>query len=89
MRSAALVRERQDLSVFRQNREKLLVEALAKPEGQQNPPAFARLRKELADTESKLAANAARLEREFPDYAELANPKPLKVEDVQRLLGPG
>jgi CHAT domain-containing protein/Tfp pilus assembly protein PilF len=85
---AALVRERQDLSVFRQSREKLFVEALAKPDGQQNPPAFARLRKELADTESKLAANAARLEREFPDYAELAHPKPLKVEDVQRLLGP-
>ena len=33
---AALVRERQDLSVFRQSREKLLVEALAKPDGQQN-----------------------------------------------------
>ena len=29
----------------------------------------------------------ARLEKEFPDYAELASPKPLKVEDVQRLLG--
>jgi CHAT domain-containing protein/Tfp pilus assembly protein PilF len=84
----ALVRERQDLSVFRQSREKLFVEALAKPDGQQNPPAFARLRKELADIESKLAANAARLEREFPDYAELANPKPLTVGDVQRLLGP-
>ncbi len=84
---AALVRERQDLSAFRQSREKLLLEALSKPQGEQNPAAFARLRKELADAESKLAANTARLEREFPAYAELANPKPLNVEDVQRLLG--
>jgi CHAT domain-containing protein/Tfp pilus assembly protein PilF len=85
---AALVRERQDLSVFRQSREKLLLEALGKPQGEQNPATFARLRKELADTESKLAANTARLEREFPAYADLANPKPLKADDVQQLLGP-
>jgi CHAT domain-containing protein/tetratricopeptide (TPR) repeat protein len=83
-----LVRERQDLSTFRQTREKLLVEALGKSRGEQSPAAFARLRKELSDTESKLAANTARLEREFPAYAELASPKPLKMEDVQRLLGP-
>ena len=29
----------------------------------------------------------ARLEKDFPDYAALSNPKPLKVEDVQKLLG--
>ena len=85
---ATLVRERQDLSAFRRSREKLLLEALGKPQGEQNPAAFARLRKDLAETEGKLAANTARLEREFPAYAELANPKPLSVEDVHRLLGP-
>jgi hypothetical protein len=85
---AALVRERQDLTAFRQSREKLLVEALGKPQGEQNPAGLSKLRKELADTESKLAANGARLEREFPDYAALASPKPLTVEDLQRLLGP-
>jgi len=85
---AALVRERQDLSSFRQTREKLHLEAIAKPQAEQNSAAFARLRKELAETERKLADNTARLEREFPAYAEFANSKPLKVEDVQRLLGP-
>jgi tetratricopeptide (TPR) repeat protein len=84
---AALVRERQDLSAFRQSREKLLIAALAKPQGEQNPTSFAAWRKELAETESKLAANTARLEREFPAYADLANPKPLQVDDVQQLLG--
>lgn len=84
---AGLVRERQDLSAFRQSREKLLLEALSKLQGEQNPAAFAKLRKDLAETESKLAANVARLEREFPAYAELSDPKPLNVADVQRLLG--
>ncbi len=41
----------------------------------------------IADTEKKLAAIDARLQKEFPDYAALANPKPVKVEEVQKLLG--
>ena len=45
---ATLARERQDLSAFRRSREKLLLEALGKPQGEQNPAAFARLRKDLA-----------------------------------------
>src|SRR5260370_40315379 len=84
---AALVRERQDLSALWRDRDKALLAALAKPQGQQNPTAIDALRRELADTESKLAANTARLEREFPDYAALASPKPLKAEEVQQLLG--
>jgi CHAT domain-containing protein len=39
------------------------------------------------DTENKLATNTARLEREFPQYAALATPKPLNAEEVQKLLG--
>jgi CHAT domain-containing protein len=41
----------------------------------------------ITATESKLATNATRLEKEFPDYSALSNPKPVKVEDVQKLLG--
>jgi CHAT domain-containing protein/tetratricopeptide (TPR) repeat protein len=84
---AVLVRERQDLSAFWHDRDKALLAALAKPQSQQNPAAIAALRKELAATESKLVANTARLEREFPEYAALASPKPLKAEEVQQLLG--
>jgi CHAT domain-containing protein/Tfp pilus assembly protein PilF len=83
---AALVRERQDLSAFWRDRDKALLEALSKPQGQQSPAAVGALRKELAATESKLAANTARLEREFPDYAALASPKPLNAQEVQQLL---
>jgi CHAT domain-containing protein len=84
---SALVRERQDLTVFWRDRDKALLAALATPQGQQNPTAIGALRRELAATESKLAANTARLEREFPDYAALASPKPLEAEEVQQLLG--
>ena len=40
------------------------------------------------DTEGTLAAVAARLAAEFPEYAALASPKPLNAEEVQNLLGP-
>jgi CHAT domain-containing protein/Tfp pilus assembly protein PilF len=83
---AALVRERQDLSAFWRDRDKALVAALSTPQGQQNSTAIGALRRELAETESKLAANTARLEREFPDYAALASPKPLQAEEAQQLL---
>jgi hypothetical protein len=84
---AALVREHQDLSAFWRERDKALIAAVSKPNAQQNPTSIAALRRELAETESKLAANTARLEREFPQYATLASPKPLKAEEVQQLLG--
>jgi CHAT domain-containing protein/Tfp pilus assembly protein PilF len=84
----ALVRQRQDLSALWRERDKALIEALSKPEGQRNTALIESIRKQIADSESQLAANAARLVAEFPEYAELANPKPLQAEDVQRLLGP-
>jgi len=84
---AALVRQDQDLSAYRRDREKALVERLAKPAGQSDSPQIDKIRRQIEDTERKLAATAARLEKEFPDYAALSNPKPLKVEDVQELLG--
>jgi CHAT domain-containing protein len=85
---AVLVRQSQDLSALWRERDKALIEALSKPEGQRNATLIESIRKQIADAESKLTANTARLEREFPDYAELASPKPLKAEEVQNLLGP-
>jgi CHAT domain-containing protein/Tfp pilus assembly protein PilF len=85
---AALVRERQDLAAFRRDRDRALLAALAKPQAEQNRAAISALRSNIAVTESKLAANTARLGREFPDYAALVNPQPLKVEEVQQLLAP-
>ena len=83
---AALVRQDQDLSAYRRDRAKALVETLARPAGQSNPAQIDTIRRQIEDTERKLAATKARLEKEFPDYAALSNPRPLKVEDVQKLL---
>jgi CHAT domain-containing protein/tetratricopeptide (TPR) repeat protein len=84
---AALVRERQDLLVLRRGRDKALIAALARPQRQANAATITALRRDLADAENKLATNTARLEREFPQYAALATPKPLNAEEVQKLLG--
>ena len=83
---AALVRQDQDLSAYRRDRAKALVETLARPAGQSSPAQIDKIRRQIEDTERKLAATKAQLEKEFPDYAALSNPRPLKVEDVQKLL---
>src|SRR5262249_20179873 len=44
--------------------------------------------KKIAEIEAKLSDAAAQLNKEFPEYVDLVNPKPVEVEDVQRLLGP-
>ena len=84
---ATLVRERQDLTGSWRERNNAFTEAISRPEDQRNRVLIDTIRKQIAETESRLAANAARLQREFPDYAALASPKPLAVEDAQRLLG--
>jgi CHAT domain-containing protein/Tfp pilus assembly protein PilF len=85
---ASLVRQDQDLSAYRRDREKALVEALSKPDGQANAGQIDKIRKQIDETERKLAAVKAQLAKDFPNYAALANPKPLSVEDVQKLLQP-
>jgi CHAT domain-containing protein len=83
---AALVRERQDLAALWRDQNKKFVEALGKSRGQKDQAAIERLRKEMTDTESRIANVAARLEKNFPEYAALTNPQPLRAEEVQRLL---
>ena len=84
---AALVRQHQDLSAFWRDRDRALVLALSKPEGQSNAAQIDAIRRQIADTERKLAAVSAQLQTEYPDYSALANPKPLRIEDLQKLLG--
>ena len=45
------------------------------------------MRKQIREIDARLDGVAARLDKEFPDYAALAIPKPLKAEEVQSLLG--
>ena len=64
-----------------------MLDALSNPEGQQDRVSTDALRKQIAEIERRLNAIAARIDKEFPDYSALAHPKPLKAEEVQKLLG--
>ena len=84
---ASLVRERQDLAAAWRDKDKALLDALSNPEGQQDRVSTDALRKQIAEIEGRLNAIAARIDKEFPDYAAVAHPKPLTAEEVQKLLG--
>jgi tetratricopeptide (TPR) repeat protein/CHAT domain-containing protein len=83
---AEAVRETQDLAASWRDTDNRLVEALAKPEAAQDGAALERLRKQLIEIEARMTAAALRLEREFPDYAALATPKPSTLKEVQTLV---
>ena len=84
---AALLRDSQDLAAAWREKDKALIASLSKPEGQTNRIAIEALRKQIADIETKILVVRGRLEKESPDYAALASPKPLTAEGVQKLLG--
>ncbi|MBO0766405.1 MAG: tetratricopeptide repeat protein, partial [Hyphomicrobiaceae bacterium] len=79
---AGLVRERQDLIVGRQGEDKRLLAAVGKADAK----AAEAIRAAIAGLDGKLAAIDTRLAAEFPEYAQLANPKPLTIAAVQSLL---
>ncbi|MGE0034854.1 MAG: tetratricopeptide repeat protein [Xanthobacteraceae bacterium] len=83
---AALVRQHQDLTAFWRDRDRALILALSKPGGQSNAAQIDTIRNQIADSERKLAATTAQLRADFPDFADLSNPKPLKVGEIQKLV---
>jgi CHAT domain-containing protein/Tfp pilus assembly protein PilF len=86
---ASLVREYQDLSATWRERDKALVDAISVRDVQHNAAQIDFIRKQIGDTEAKLAAVSTRLQKEFPGFAELASPKPLPADRVQSQLDPG
>ncbi len=84
-----LVREYQDLSTTWRERDKALVEAISVRDVQYNSAQIDFIRKQIRDTEARLTSVAARLQKEFPAFADLANPKPLTIEAVRAQIDPG
>jgi CHAT domain-containing protein len=80
---AKLARERQDaLAKLEQ-----LDSQIIRTAGQRGKETLAAtLRGEEAEVTKKIAALDARLEREYPQYRELTNPKPLELAAAQKLL---
>jgi tetratricopeptide (TPR) repeat protein len=81
---ARTVRDRQDLERQWRQADQGLNAAI----GRGDANLASTLRPALSALEAKLAEIDARLARDFPDYAELSNPKPLSIADAQALLGP-
>jgi tetratricopeptide (TPR) repeat protein/CHAT domain-containing protein len=83
---AGFVRQRQDLVWRYQALEKLLLGETAKPASSRDGAAERVLREEAAGIDRTLREIDARLAREFPDYAALANPEPISLAATQALL---
>ncbi len=80
---AKLMREQQDLLSVRESAYRRLDAAAGKADAKGAEAA----RASIAEIEAKLAEIQVQLLKDFPDYAELANPKPLSLQDAQALLG--
>jgi len=84
---AALVRKREDLIPEWQKRDALRNTALALAPDKRNAKAEAENLTRLSAIEARIREISERLAVEFPDYAALASPQPLSIEEVQGLLG--
>jgi CHAT domain-containing protein/Tfp pilus assembly protein PilF len=83
---AQIVRQRQDLASRRQRLDASILGAAGKPPSARDPAAEAALRMEMAELVTRLDALDADIARDFPNYAELSNPKPLDIGDLQPQL---
>jgi CHAT domain-containing protein/tetratricopeptide (TPR) repeat protein len=86
---SGLVREKQDLTASWREKDARLLELLTGSENRRDRAAIDSLRRQIADTERALTRVSTRLEKEFPDYAALATPKPLAAAEVQKQLNDG
>ena len=87
-RLAQLVREHQDTLGLWQDLDAALIEEIGKPPDERNAEVEKSLRAELAAADKRLTELGRVLADEFPQYAELANPQPAALSEVQQLLGP-
>jgi CHAT domain-containing protein/Tfp pilus assembly protein PilF len=84
---AAVVRERQDLVAEWQRRDQARSAAVAQAPEKRNREAEAENVARLSAIDARIATIDKELTAHFPDYAALASPAPLPVEEVQAQLG--
>ena len=86
---AALIRKGQDLQNEHDALSSILQRMLAAPPDQQLPKVMNDMRARMAQIVRERAAFSADVEKRFPDYANLVNPKPPALEDARRSLRVG
>jgi len=85
---ASLARREQDLQQRINTLSDLLTGLLSAPSGQQLPAVQVKIRTDIAGFKSQREDLKKEIERKFPDYAELVEPKPASVERTQKALKP-
>jgi CHAT domain-containing protein len=85
---ANLARREQDLQQRINTLSELLTGLLSAPPDQQLPAVQAKIRSDVAGFKSQREDLKKEIERKFPDYAELVEPKPASVERTQKALKP-
>jgi CHAT domain-containing protein/tetratricopeptide (TPR) repeat protein len=82
------VRELQILNDEAAGLDRRLIAAVSSPPELRSPQDEQTLRTRLADIDGRLKDLNGRLEQDFPDYANLANPEPLSLAETQAILFP-
>ena len=83
---AALARKEQDLQQRINTLSGLLTGLLSAPPEQQLPAVQAKIRTDLTSFNAERESLKKEIERKYPDYAELVEPKPATVERTQKAL---
>ncbi|MGC2774490.1 MAG: CHAT domain-containing tetratricopeptide repeat protein [Bradyrhizobium sp.] len=85
-RLAELVRNDQDLAAESETLDKAIIAAVSRPAGQRDLAVEKRDKARLAAITAERAALRSTLGREFPGFAALSNPRPLRLGEIQALL---
>lgn len=83
---AQLVRERQDASDLLIRLDHVLIGAVSLPPDQRDMVQEAKFRQAATATQQRLKSVDGELARDFPEFAELSSPQPVKIAKIQRLL---
>ncbi|WP_306753117.1 tetratricopeptide repeat protein [Paracoccus actinidiae] len=85
---ARVLRERQDLVREWQSKDTYLVRSLSRDVRNRDLSVEQQFRSRMVQIDARVAELDDQLRTAFPEYAALAQPKPLGVDQVQALLGP-
>ena len=85
---ASLARREQDLQQRINTLSELLTGLLSAPPDQQLPAVQSKIRSDISAFKSQREDLKKEIQRKFPDYAELVEPKPASVERTQKALRP-
>ena len=86
---AGLVRDEQDARVRLRTLTNLLGRLLGAPAEEQLPKVIAGIRAEIQSLRTQLGKLRADIEKRFPDYANLVDPKPVTMQQARVALKPG